>query len=184
MHPQLKQRLIKAATAGATTLVLAGVFTGWFEGTGPTVKQKDGSVLYRPYVDPVGVLTVCRGVTAASGYTINKSKLYTEAECHDMEQKALDIAERGARAIITHYDSYDKWMQVALISFTYNFGTVKLAGSTMAKLLNGGQYEAGCRELDKWVKGRVKGQLQDMPGLVLRRDAEEELCMVQGGTLK
>lgn len=61
----------------------------------------------------------------------------------------------------------------AYVSFSYNVGESAFCNSTMVRLLNQGQYEAACRQMDRWVyqKGRK------LPGLVKRRAEERERCL-------
>ena len=69
------------------------------------------------------------------------------------------------------------WQRAALIDFTYNLGEEALAGSTLARLFNAGQAQAGCEQLSRWVKARVQGELVTLRGLVDRRGAELEVCL-------
>lgn len=59
----------------------------------------------------------------------------------------------------------------ALISFTYNIGLSAFSKSTMLKLINAKEFNAASFQFDRWNKanGRV------LPGLVARRNKEEEL---------
>jgi lysozyme len=61
----------------------------------------------------------------------------------------------------------------AYVQFAYNVGEGAFCGSTMVRLLNQGQYEAACRQMDRWVYqgGRV------LPGLVKRRADERDKCL-------
>lgn len=59
----------------------------------------------------------------------------------------------------------------ALSDFTYNAGSAALAGSTLRKRVNAGQWELARKELAKWVHGG--GRV--LPGLVRRRAAEAHL---------
>lgn len=163
MNPQLRRRLAAAGLAGATALGLAGVMGDYYEGA-----------RYVPYLDPVGIPTVCRGIT---GPAVVWGKYYTEDECHTLEQKALQVAEKGVMRQIPNYHALNRWQQAALIDFTYNAGEQNLATSTMRKDFNAGNYKAGCVELTKWVKSRKNGQLVTLPGLVTRRNDEEDLCL-------
>jgi len=63
----------------------------------------------------------------------------------------------------------------ALVSFAYNVGSGNFRQSTLLRLLNQGSYTSVPDELAKWTKGRVNGQLTDLPGLVRRRNAEAQL---------
>ena len=174
MNPVLRNRLIGAAGAGA--LAIAAIMGDWYEGTGPTVK-KDGVLYHRVYIDPVGVPTVCRGVT---GPQVIKGKLYSAAECHKLEMEHLAIAEAAARRRIKPYDDLNEWQQAALIDWFYNLGEQKTLGTTLLSKFNAGDIDGGCLELDRWVKGRVKGQLVSLPGLVDRRGTTTELCSKWG----
>ncbi len=170
MPPALRNKIV--AAAGAGVLAVASVLGGWFEGDGPTV-VKGGVTYYRVYTDDVGVRTVCRGIT---GRDVVEGKLYTQAECDKLQEKHLAVAEAAVKRQIESYEALTIWQQAALIDFTYNLGESNLAGSTMRRLFNAGDIAGGCRELKKWVKGRVKGQLVTMRGLVDRREVERELC--------
>lgn len=174
MNPALRKKLILAGGAGV--LAVAGVLGDWFEGTGPTV-QKGGQTYYRVYIDPVGVPTVCNGIT---GPEVIKGKLYSQTECDALQEKHLAIAEASVKRLIGGYDAMTIWQKAALIDFTYNLGETALASSTMRTRFNAGDTMGGCRELMKWVKGRVSGQLVTMQGLVNRREVERELCAEWG----
>ena len=161
MNELLKKRLIQAASGGA--IALAGVLATWYEGRRLT-----------PYRDPVGILTVCEGIT---GKDVVPGKTYTPAECDALRDKHLRIADaavsRQIRVPLT------PWQRAALIDFTYNLGEEALAGSTLARLFNAGQAQAGCEQLSRWVKARVQGELVTLRGLVDRRGAELEVCLGQ-----
>ena len=64
----------------------------------------------------------------------------------------------------------------ALVSFAYNVGLGALAGSTLLRKLNAGDYQGAADQLPRWNKaaGRV------LPGLVRRRAAERELFLSDG----
>ena len=161
MNDVLRNRLIAAASAGA--LAIAGVLVQWHEGRRLTA-----------YTDPVGVLTVCDGIT---GSDVIRGKTYSGAECDKLGAKHLAIAEHGARRQLAFYADYGKWRQAALIDFTFNLGEAKLSGSTMRAMFNEGDEAGGCRQLALWVKGRVRGMLVTLNGLVGRRADEMDLCM-------
>ncbi|MET3915164.1 lysozyme [Variovorax sp. OAS795] len=176
MNPTLRNRLL--AAGGAGTLAIAGVLQAWYEGEGPTVRQPSGVVLSVPYKDTGGVWTVCRGVT---GPEVIPTRRYTAAECRALEEKHLAIAEAAARRYITSYDQLNKWQQAALIDWFYNLGANPATlGSTLRAKFNAGDIEGGCDELSRWVKGRVKGELVTLNGLVDRRGTGEELCLHWG----
>jgi lysozyme len=59
----------------------------------------------------------------------------------------------------------------ALADFTYNLGATRLAGSTLRRKFNAGDLAGARREIRRWVYGGGR----KLPGLVLRRAAEEAL---------
>ncbi|RST54095.1 lysozyme [Variovorax sp. DXTD-1] len=176
MNPVLRKRLLVAGASG--TLAIAAVLQAWYEGEGPTVRQPSGEVLSVPYRDTGGIWTVCRGVT---GPEVIPTKRYTAGECRAMEAKHLAIAEAAARRYIRNFDQLNKWQQAALIDWFYNLGAnEQTLGSTLRAKFNRGDIEGGCDELSRWVKGRVRGELVTLNGLVDRRGTGEELCLHWG----
>lgn len=61
----------------------------------------------------------------------------------------------------------------ALVSFAYNVGLGALAGSTLLRKLNAGDYQGAADQLPRWNKGG--GRV--LPGLVRRRARERELFL-------
>lgn len=59
----------------------------------------------------------------------------------------------------------------ALVSFTYNLGAGNLANSTLARLLNAGDYLGAAAQFDRWNKAGGKV----LKGLVARRAAERAM---------
>lgn len=171
MNDQLRNKLIAAGAGG--TLAIAAVLGGWYEGEGPT-ERVNGVVYNLSYVDPVGVWTVCRGLT---GSVAGPGKKYTAAQCRAMEEARLEKFEREIRPLFVGWDGFNKWRKASLLDFGYNAGTANVADSTLRAKFNAGDEVGGCRELARWVKGRVKGVLTTLRGLVLRRDDEMDLCL-------
>lgn len=157
----LKRKITVAAAGGA--LAIAGVLVTHFE---------PGKARGKPYIDPVGVLTVCDGHT---GPDIDRNRIYTDAECDAWRDADLAIADRAVRRLITV--PLNDWQRAALIDFTYNLGAGNLAESTMRRKFNAGDYASGCAELDRWVKGRQGGVLVTLPGLVTRREVGKWVCL-------
>ena len=171
MSPELRAKLIAAGAGG--TLAIAATLGAWYEGEGPT-ERINGVVYNVSYVDPIGIWTVCRGLTGA---VAGPGKKYTAPQCRAMEETRLAQFEIETRKLIDHYGQYNKWRQGALVDFAYNTGAANLADSTMRGKFNSGDEIGGCRELVRWVKGRVKGVLVTLQGLVLRRADEMDLCL-------
>ncbi len=161
MNDDLKKRLIKAGSGGA--LAIAACLAAFHEGSRNAV-----------YLDPVGIPTVCHGVT---GPTIKMGQTYTDSQCEAMDAEAMTTAKIGAARQLKYWNGYNKWRQAALIDFTYNAGEGNLASSTMRRKFNAGDEIGGCLELNAWVRGRVKGQLVVLGGLVNRRADETDLCL-------
>lgn len=157
----LKRKLMAAASAGS--IAIAGVLVSHFE---------PGKIRGKPYIDLVGVLTVCDGHT---GSDIDPKRIYTDAECDAWRDADLAIAGRAVRRLITV--PLNDWQRAALIDFTYNLGAGNLAESTMRRKFNAGDYDGGCAELERWVKGRKGGVLVTLPGLVTRREANTWVCL-------
>ena len=71
----------------------------------------------------------------------------------------------------------------ALAAFSdavYNIGPTiacDKSKSTAARLLALGMVEDACRQLPRWNKATVAGQLVELPGLTKRRAKEMELCL-------
>lgn len=65
----------------------------------------------------------------------------------------------------------------ALTDWAYQFGSHRLAGTTMLKDLNAGDYAGACGQLPLWVHVRDAntGKLKVSKGLVARRQREVEL---------
>lgn len=64
----------------------------------------------------------------------------------------------------------------ALVSFAFNVGLGRLAGSTLLARLNGGDMAGAASQFDRWT--RAAGSV--LPGLVARRAAERTLFETAG----
>jgi len=144
-----------AAAGGLMTLTVAMVTE--FEGYDPN-----------PYLDPIGVLTVCYGHT---GPDIIPTKTYTKAECKALLEKDLAIVAKAVNPLIKV--SIPDYTRAALYSFTYNVGTGAFSRSTLLKKLNAGDQTGACNELKRWIyAGGVKWK-----GLMTRREVEKAVCL-------
>ena len=143
-------------------LMLAATFIGPWEG------------LYtHPYRDPVGVLTVCYGATAADNVDLSKS--YTPAECKDMLAKDLPKYDNQLKSCLKPevYDALPLHRHAAFISAVYNFGVGTWCHSAMVRDLNAGNTRQACDDL--LLYDRAKGK--ELQGLENRRVAEREWCL-------
>lgn len=153
MARALKARLAQAVAGGAGAIAIALLV--WFEG-----------VETKPYLDPVGVATVCAGHTGH----VDMSRIYSEEECEAL--LAADLASA--------FEAVDRAVNVpvgeetraALASFVFNVGTGAFQRSTLLRRLNGGEGAAACDELLRWTYAGGR----QLPGLVKRRQAERDLC--------
>lgn len=131
----------------------------------------------RPYLDAVGVLTVCYGHTG----NIQRRE-YSRDECerllHSDLGTAWQIVERCIDAPMTDYQA------AALTSFAFNVGP-GAAGvkdglcwlksgfqPRIRKFANASQWPQACAQLQYWVSARGKR----LRGLERRRAAEQALC--------
>lgn len=125
------------------------------------------------YRDPPGILTVCYGSTT----NVQPGKVYSLAECKarlDADMlAAVSTVEKCAPGLPVN----------ALAAFSdavYNIGPTiacDKSKSTAARLLALGMVEDACRQLPRWNKATVAGQLVELPGLTKRRAKEMELCL-------
>lgn len=135
-----------------------------FEGFGP-----------KWYPDPAHgwkVPTIGYGHTDAAGepkYAPTKSLVLTEAAATEIlrrdMQKYADAVSKAVKVPLTD-NQFD-----ALVSWCYNVGPGAVAGSTLVRKLNAGDYAAVPSELAKWNKAGGK----TLNGLTRRRAAEAAL---------
>lgn len=147
----LKTRLLGGALAIALPLV------GYYEGRSLVA-----------YLDPVGIPTICDGITQG----VKLGQVKTDAECDALLTAELGKAIAAVDRLALHPQPDTR--RAALGSFVYNVGAGAFERSTLLRKLNAGDLAGACAELSRWVyaKGR------HLAGLVKRRAAERELCEV------
>ena len=123
----------------------------------------------RAYKCPAGIWTVGFGHT--KNVTPNRTVTLDEA----IELIYQDAAE--AEAPIKKYVKVplNENQLSALISFVFNLGETKFAGSTLLKKLNEGSYDLVGKEMQRWIFARQNGVLKKLGGLIKRRQAEMQL---------
>ena len=148
------------------------------------IMQLEGSsaVIYN---DPAGLPTI--GV----GHLLNRDELssgkimlddgriikiynpLSYADIHDLLVDDLAVAESAVRRVITQ--TLNQTQFDALVSFTFNVGQGALERSTLAKMLNAGDFAAVPNQLRRWDKagGRV------LQGLKNRREVEVKMWLGQ-----
>ncbi|WP_105629826.1 lysozyme, partial [Cronobacter malonaticus] len=133
MPDALRKALIAASVGGP--VAIASVFIEWQEGVSLT-----------PYPDPVGIPTVCAGVT---GVDVVTDKAYSDRECRALlakhMQPAVEAVNRGVRVTLNDYQ------KAALYSFTYNVGIRAFRRSTLLTKLNRHDLNGACDELRRWT---------------------------------
>ena len=132
-----------------------------------SIKQDEGR-RHAVYQDIVGVPTVCDGIT---GPDVIPGKVYTDAECNALTIKHVE--KHGAQLLDCIHVRVTQGMYEALASWAYNVGVVAACKSTALKLINSGNYYAGCKDLLRWDRagGRV------VRGLTIRRKQEADGCI-------
>ncbi|WP_026103480.1 lysozyme [Pseudanabaena sp. PCC 6802] len=110
------------------------------------------------------------------GYGHTGSDVYpgltiTQEKAEQLLSEDLKYFEKGILGCISvplNQNQFD-----ALVSFAYNLGVGALAESTLARLLNEGNYQAAADQFERWVNAGD----EPMPGLVSRRHVEKELFL-------
>lgn len=130
------------------------------------IEQQEG-VSFTPYKDPVGIPTICAGVT---GVDVVAGKTYSERECRALlakhMQPAVEAVNRGVRVTLNDYQ------KAALYSFTYNVGVSAFRRSTLLAKLNRHDLNGACDELRRWTWAGGR----QWQGLITRREMERQLC--------
>lgn len=151
---QAKSKRIAAATALATAIAVpAEGLRQW------------------AYNDPVGILTTCYGHT---GQDVEKGRKYSLEECRAL--LTADMTE-AVNAVERCHPGLPENVHAAFSDAVFNLGPKVACDSTASRYLADGNYEAACRELPRWNKARVMGQLVPLPGLTKRREKERLLCL-------
>lgn len=151
--------------------------------------HSEGLVLDRPYLDSVGIATVCYGMTNKNniGFLV-EDRPYTEEECLILAaRQAQEIEKQISPLIKVKINDYQK---AAFIDFSYNKGVNAFKNSTMLGLLNAGNTVAACKQLTRWVfAGNCKQGEKDcietskgvwkfkLGGLVTRSELEMKYCL-------
>jgi lysozyme len=144
----------RATGAIAAALIVATPFVALREG-----KRND------PYVDTVGVLTVCHGETNAP------MRRYSDVECKAMLDRQL--SEYGGQVLRCTPSIADRpRVLAAAISLAYNIGPSGYCRSTAARRFNSGNIADGCRAFMLWNRP---------PEIIGRRAKERDLCLSGAG---
>lgn len=129
-----------------------------------------------PYVDRLGKgqpLTVCNGIT---GQQVVQGRYYTPADCYRLERAKYVSNEAHLKGSLPKWSSYTVLQQATFIDFLHNLGPGAFDGSTMKRKLLAGDVVGACRENRKWVYGTINDAKVVLPGLLVRRNANSDLC--------
>ena len=148
-----KAKLIAAIVAAAAALAV------------PLVAKYEGTV-QTTYRDPIGIITACTGQT---GPELVMGQTFTSEQCEEMLYKDLFKHSAALECIKAPLTDGQK---AALLSFAFNVGNGAFCGSTLTRKANAGDMPGACAELSRWTYAGGK----QMPGLVIRRAAERQLC--------
>lgn len=146
------------------TIKRSGIAAGVVAIIAPLVMFYEGKSL-KPYLDPVGIATVCYGETNVA------MREYSESECADMLGKSLK--HHGDEMLACLPGGIPDPILAASLSLAYNVGVSKFCGSTLARYLREHRYAEACNEFPRWNKAGGKV----LNGLVKRRAAEREVCL-------
>lgn len=102
------------------------------------------------------------------------ARTISRSAARDLLDRDVDRFERAVNRLVTR--SITQGQFDALVSFAYNVGEGALAGSTLLRKLNAGDFDGAAAEFDRWT--RAGGQV--LAGLVRRRNAEEALFRGRG----
>lgn len=118
-----------------------------------------------PYRDSGGVLTNGYGNTHHVDANVTITQQQADDDLLRNVQDAVDAVNDHVSVTLTQ-NQFD-----ALVDFTFNCGVTAFKNSTLLKLLNAGDLDGACAQLDRWVKDNGKY----VQGLQNRRDAEQAL---------
>ncbi len=138
-----------------------------------------------PYLDPLGIWTIGYGHPLTENGTVLRG---AENQAQARSQYPGGITLEQARTLLrgdlaSALANVDQLVKVplaasqreALAAFVWNVGAASLAGSTLLKLVNAGDFDAAADQFVVWSKGRRNGVLVELPGLRQRREAERDL---------
>jgi len=133
---------------------------------GLALTQKFEGLRLTSYQDQVGVWTIGYGHT---GKDVHPQLTITQEQANSLLMKDIASAATAVNRLVTvafYQDGFD-----ALVDFAFNLGNNALAGSTLLRKLNAGDFSGAADEFPKWC--HAGGKL--VPGLLRRRKAEQQL---------
>lgn len=136
----------------------------------------EGTAKYIPYKDPVGVWTVCKGIT---GPDVHLGKTYTAAECDELESTFVKkMTDRMGQCLKVSL-SEREWR--AWGHWSWNVGPTAFCKSQALKYLNEGQRLKACDAMLNFHFAGGKScylKSSNCPGLITRRKWERSQCIL------
>ena len=162
------QRGSQIAIAGAVSSALVAFIANW-EGKRNV-----------PYIDAVGVLTVCYGHT---GPDIVKDQKYSDAECLSLLRE--DINEHQSGVLECLQAPVNQNQLDSFTSLAFNIGVSATCNSSPMRLFNDGKYTEACHAFMEYrgayqrdsAGRRIPNSWREIKGLKLRREAERLWCL-------
>jgi lysozyme len=121
------------------------------------------------YLDPIGIPTIGYGHTQG----VEEGMTITEAQAEEFLRKDLADAEAAVSSDLVQVSLNENQFS-ALVSFTFNVGSVNFSDSTLLQLLNAGDFQGAADQFPVWNKGDGG---QELAGLTRRRKAERALFL-------
>ena len=163
----MKNLIRKYILAGATSLVAISSAYLIIPHEGGKVNELGDHV---PYIDMVGVLTTCNGMTGKDplGRPIDKNSTYSQDFCDKWYTKEVSTynsqMKKNVRVPLSPHE------EVAYTSFVWNVGVGAWNNSTLLKKLNANDKVGACNEILKWNKGTFSRQAS------LQQTKNGEIC--------
>jgi len=130
-----------------------------------------------PYVCPAGYWTIGYGSRwLANGQLVTaRSAPIDEAVASGLLLRTVTSLDAALSRLVKV--SLSDVQRASLLSWQYNVGTAAVAGSTLLRKLNAGDYAGAADELLRWDKATVRGHLVELPGLARRRACERDVFL-------
>lgn len=136
------------------------------------IKEAEGLRLI-VYKCPAGYLTA--GWGHRTDKPINSIIKLSEAEQWLRDDMAGVLAHIGPVVV----ERLNTNQLAAVWDLVFNIGAGAFASSTMRAMILAGNMTGAAAQLRRWNKATVSGQLVELPGLTIRREAEETLFLCE-----
>ena len=153
---------------GSLAMAMVASMTAYFESS--------GKVITKAYLDPVGIPTICDGIT--KGVYIGME--VTPEWCRLAKEKEITNHSRPLQEVPYDLKVREK---VAFTDLAFNIGENGLSTSTSMRRLKAGDVLGACDAILMWKAARIKGikvdcskQGSGCPGIWVRRNVERDLC--------